>query len=87
MEKEINKPHSFECKERSECYMHGIEKVVSSSESTILLLSSRGAMEINGKKLKIIKFDISDGTLSFEGDIDVIKYNAAKVPLLKRLFK
>lgn len=87
MEKENKKPHSFEVKDRSDCSMSGIEKVISSSETSILVVSSKGGMEISGKKLKINMFDIDDGALCFEGEIDCIKYSAPKVPLLKRLFK
>ena len=81
------KPHSFEVNNRSSCSMTGVEKVISSSESLISIVSSCGAMEINGKQLKISKFDVSDGTLNFEGEIDCIKYSAPKVSLLKRIFK
>ncbi len=67
--------------------MTGIQKVSSSSETGISLVSSCGAMEIVGKKLKINSFSIDEGTLCFEGEIDSIKYSAKKVPLIKRLFK
>lgn len=84
---EQKSPHTIAVQNREKCSMTGIEKVVSSSETQILVVSSHGGMEIGGKKLKISKFDIADGTLDFEGEIDVIKYSAPKVPLLKRLFK
>lgn len=87
MEKTQQQAHSFEVKDRSSCSMTGIQKVVSSSETNISLVSSNGAMEISGKKLKIDSFSVDDGTLRFEGEIDDIKYSAKKVPLLKRLFK
>lgn len=86
MEKE-KKHHSFEVDNRATCSMNGIEKVISSSESNISLVTSYGGMDINGKKLKINKFDVEDGTLCFDGEIDCIKYSMPKVPLLKRLFK
>ena len=87
MEKEAKKPHSFEVDNRNKCSMTGIEKVISSSETSINIISSCGGMEISGKQLKISKYDMEDGTLCFEGEIDCIKYSAPKVPLLKRLFK
>ena len=85
--KNEQKPHSFEVANRTSCAMTGIEKVISSSETLISIVSSCGAMEISGKQLKISKFDVSDGTLAFEGEIDCIKYSAPKVSLLKRIFK
>ena len=86
MEKE-KQPHAFEVSNRATCSMSGIEKVISSSESHISIISSHGGMDISGKKLKINKFDADDGSLCFDGEIDCIKYSAPKVPLLKRLFK
>lgn len=87
MEKEQKSPHTFEVSNREKCNMTGVEKVVSSSETQIQIVTSHGSMEIFGKKLKIDKFDVNDGTLCFEGEIDNIKYSAPKVSLFKRLFK
>lgn len=87
MEKEVKKSHSFSVENRNSCSMSGIEKVISSSDSAIIIISSCGEMEILGKKLKINKFEVEDGTFCFDGEIDCIKYSAPKVPLLKRLFK
>ena len=80
-------PHGFEVKDRNKCSMTGIQKVVTSSESHISLVSSCGAMEIEGKNLKINNFNAEDGTIGFEGEITSVRYTAKKVPLLKRLFK
>lgn len=87
MDKEQKKPHGFEVKDRNFCNMYGVEKVVSSSENLIDVVTFQGGMEINGKNLKINRFDVNDGTLTFEGEIDCVKYSAPKTPLLKRLFK
>ncbi len=87
MEKEVKKPHSFSVESRNSCSMSGIEKVISSSDTSITVISSCGEMEIVGKKLKISKFEMEDGTFCFDGEIDCIKYSAPKVPLIKRLFK
>ena len=87
IKKEIKKPHSFEVKNRKCCSMTGIEKIISSSAQCLSVVSSLGAMEINGKNLRINEYSVENGTLSFEGDIDAIKYTAAKVSFLKRLFK
>ncbi len=86
MEKQ-QQSHSFEVLNRTSCSMTGIQKVISSSENGLSLISSCGAMEVVGKKLKIDNFSVDDGTLSFEGEIDCIKYSAKKTPLIKRLFK
>ncbi|MBE5731201.1 MAG: sporulation protein YabP [Clostridiales bacterium] len=87
MEKETKKQHTIELSNRCKCSMSGIDKVISSSDTAIILSSSYGGLEISGKSLKISKYDVDDGSLCFEGELDSIKYSAPKVPLLKRIFK
>ena len=87
MEKETKKQHTYTVSERASCCMSGVEKVISSSTNLIDLVTTCGEMEINGKNLKISKFNLDDGSLSFDGEIDSIKYSASRVPLLKRIFK
>lgn len=67
--------------------MTGIEKVISSCETALCLVSACGNMTINGEKLKIVKYNADDGTLTFEGTVNSIKYSGAKQPLIKRIFK
>ncbi|MBR2968101.1 MAG: YabP/YqfC family sporulation protein [Clostridia bacterium] len=87
MEKAPKKPHTYTISERASCSMSGVEKVISSSANLINLVTACGEMEINGKNLKISKFNLEDGSLAFDGEIDSVKYSVAKVPLLKRIFK
>lgn len=83
----IKKIHSITIDSRRKGLVSGVDKVVSSCDTTIVLITSDGGLTIIGKELKINKFSIDDGALSFEGTIDTLKYTAAKTPLLKRLFK
>ena len=89
MEKEISKgkPHELHINCRNKGTLTGIEKVISSNAETLNLVSSCGALVISGVGLKILRFNASDGTLDFEGEVTGIKYAAKKQPLLKRLFK
>lgn len=84
-----NKMRSHElhisCREKGN--LTGIEKVISSCDTALNLISACGNLTVSGEKLKIIKFNASDGTLEFEGSVSAIKYSGAKQPLLKRLFK
>ena len=73
------------CREKGS--MTGIEKVVSSNETAISLISTCGNITISGEKLRITKYDCVSGTLEFEGQVREIKYTGAKQSLLKRLFK
>ncbi|MCI8413608.1 MAG: hypothetical protein HFE47_05910 [Clostridia bacterium] len=73
------------CREKGS--LTGIEKVISSCETSLNLVTSCGNLVIGGEKLKIIKFNAGDGTLEFEGNVSSLKYSGAKQPLIKRIFK
>ena len=81
------KPHTLNIENREKGFLTGVEKVVSSNETTLLLETSAGGLQIAGSGLKINKFDMDSGTLVFEGTVTGIRYAAAKVPLLKRIFR
>lgn len=90
MEKTENKPrrnHELKLSERNKGYLTGIEKVISSCDTSLCLVSSCGNLNITGEKLKIIKFNADDGTLDFEGTVNSLKYSGAKQSLIKRIFK
>lgn len=65
----------------------GIEKVISSCDTSLSLISSCGNLTVSGEKLKIVKYNAADGTLDFEGNVSQIKYSGAKQSLIKRIFK
>ncbi|MCI8459670.1 MAG: hypothetical protein HFE46_08435 [Clostridia bacterium] len=73
------------CREKGN--LSGIEKVISSCETSLQLVSSCGGLTITGEKLKIVQFNAQTGALDFEGTVHAVKYSAPKQPLLKRLFK
>lgn len=81
------KPHELHIVCREKGTLSGIEKVISSNADSLNLVSSCGALVVSGEKLRILRFNASDGTLEFEGEVTGIKYAAKKQPLLKRLFK
>lgn len=82
-----NKPHSLSVLSRASGSVSGVEKVISSCDTSLSLATSAGGMIISGNGLKIVKFSVDDGTLAFEGTVNNIKYSAAKAPLIKRIFK
>lgn len=81
------KPHSISIENRSRAALTGVEKVISSNENCIMLLTSNGELGIFGTNLKINKFDNVSGQLSFEGTVNRLQYSAGKEKLLKRIFK
>lgn len=86
-ESTLKKQHTLEITSRNSGSLTGIEKVVSSCDTALVLVTSEGGLSIAGTGLKINRFNVDEGTLSFAGTVNSIKYSAAKVPMLKRIFK
>ncbi|MCI9031790.1 MAG: hypothetical protein HFK09_04625 [Clostridia bacterium] len=79
--------HSLSITDRKNGTVEGVNKVVSANPETVNLITSRGALSICGKDLRILKFDADTGKLSLEGEINSLKYEGGKKPLLKRIFR
>lgn len=79
--------HSVTMADRKKLSATGITSVDGASDNQIELCSCMGRLIVSGSELKIVKFDDADGNLTLTGNIDGIKYAAAKVPLIKRIFK
>lgn len=87
-QKSVNKKsHSICLENREKVVATGVEKVVSSAENCVKIITSCGAAEIVGRGLKINRYDVEDGRLELNGEADSVKYSVAKPPLLKRIFK
>ena len=82
-----HKTHALNLNCREKGSLSGIEKVISSNETMLNLVSCCGGLVITGENLKILQFNAETGALDFEGNVFAIKYNAPKKPLLKRIFK
>lgn len=80
-------PHSLSLIGRESGTVEGVSKVVASAPDVISLVTSKGELSVRGKDLSIVKYDADSGKLSFIGQIDSIKYEGGKKPLLKRIFK
>ncbi|MDE6200281.1 MAG: YabP/YqfC family sporulation protein [Clostridiales bacterium] len=79
--------HSVNMTDRKKAVMTGVSKVDGATETQIDLTTALGRLIVTGSALKIAKFDDADGNLTLQGNIDSIKYAAARVPLIKRIFK
>ncbi len=66
--------------------MSGVEKVISSSDCALYLMTSAGGLNIIGTDFKITKYDMDLGTLVFSGKIRSIKYAGKKESLIKKMF-
>ncbi len=79
--------HGITLNSRRDGTVEGVSKVVSAYPDAINIVTSKGALCISGKELKILKYDVDSGKLVFEGEVAAIKYEGGKKPLLKRIFK
>jgi len=85
--KEIySKPHAFSLENREKGAVTGVSKVIAASDSALSLETGQGGLTIAGSGIKIEKYDVETGALTFSGAVSSIKYTGAKVPLLKRIF-
>ena len=50
-------------------------------------MTGEGGLTITGADLKLEKYSVEDGNLTFSGRVNALKYAGAKVPLVKRIFK
>ncbi len=66
-------------------HMSGVEKVVGSSDKSLVLLTSEGPLSVSGSGLKIVAFSTTDAVLDFTGKVTRLDYGGKK-SFLKRLF-
>ncbi|MCL2255458.1 MAG: hypothetical protein FWC11_01195 [Firmicutes bacterium] len=81
------KPHSVNIDRRQRATLQGVEKVISSNENLISLLTTEGGLVLNGSEFKIIKFDAESGFLSIEGKTNSFKYTAVSGEKTGSVFK
>ena len=79
--------HSVNMTDRKKAVMTGVAKVDGATDTEVELTTALGRLVVTGSQLKIAKYDDADGNLTLQGNIDSIKYAAAKTPLIKRIFK
>lgn len=83
----IKPKHNITMESRSHVHVTGVQKVVSSSDRELSLITSDGALDVTGHELKITSFSEADGTLVFGGKVNKLEYAGEKKPLLKRIFR
>jgi len=81
--------HHVILEQREQLVVSGVEEVESFDESTILLTTAQGALEIQGEGLHIEKLSLDGGDLKVEGRVNALIYEterASRGGLLGRLF-
>lgn len=87
---ELNqKKHSFTLEDRKELSLSGVNEVLSFSENSVSLNTTRGALLVQGKKLNIGRLNTDTGELFVTGEISLLKYSKSKdnVGIFEGLFK
>ncbi|MDR0425980.1 MAG: YabP/YqfC family sporulation protein [Clostridiales bacterium] len=81
------KHHVVNVDSRKKGTVSGVDEVVSYSDARLCLKTSEGELSVTGRDLKIVRFSTEDGTLSFSGEVDGIRYAGPKASLRRRLFQ
>ncbi len=72
---------------RKKLSMTGVDSVDGFTEQMLNLTVNGSKVKVSGENIKITAYNKEQGILNAEGVFNEIKYNAKKVPLVKRLFK
>ena len=66
--------HQVVLEDRERLTISGVEEVESFDESSILLSTARGGLEVQGEGLHIEKLSLDGGDLKVEGSVDSLTY-------------
>ena len=67
--------HHVALEEREQLVISGVEEVESFDESSILLSTARGGLEVQGEGLHIEKLSLDGGDLKVEGRVNALIYD------------
>ena len=82
-------PHRVVVEDREQLTISGVEEVESFDESSILLSTTRGGLEVQGEGLHIETLSLDGGDLKVEGTVNALIYGPEgreRGGLLSRLF-
>ena len=69
-------PHQVVLEDREQLTVSGVEEVESFDESSILLSTALGGLEVQGEGLHIEKLSLDGGDLKVEGRVNALVYEA-----------
>ncbi|MBR4270265.1 MAG: hypothetical protein IKQ31_01120 [Clostridia bacterium] len=81
------KNHKLICENQKYLCLTGVEKTDTASPTHFSCVINGKRLNIVGKNLTVKKLDVAEGVVELEGDIEEIKYQDSKTPLIKRLFR
>ena len=75
---EVQLPHKLTLNERKHLTMTGVTEVVSFDDTTVLLNTALGSLEVQGQQLKLKTLSIDGGQVAVEGEISALIYEELK---------
>ncbi len=85
-ENPVKQAHDLHLLDRRNLALSGVTNVDSFNETSVVLETTQGDLQIAGKNLAVSSLNVTDGTLSIEGEIESIRYRKPGKGL-KRLFQ
>jgi len=83
-------PHRIVVEDRHSIHISGVGEVESFDEQTVSLYTEMGMLNLKGTGLHINTFNVNNGELSVEGELEALFYThdgGRKAGFLSRLFK
>ena len=74
MAAEIQLPHKLTLNERNTLTMTGVSEVVSFDETSVVLHTNLGTLEVLGQELKLKNLSPEGGQVTIHGQISVLSY-------------
>ena len=71
---EVQLPHKLTLNERKNLTMTGVTEVVSFDDTTVILNTALGSLEVQGQQLKLKTLSIDGGQVAVEGQISGLLY-------------
>ena len=75
---EVQLPHKLTLNERKNLTMTGVTEVVSFDDTTVILNTVLGSLEVQGQQLKLKTLSIDGGQVAVEGHICGLLYEEPK---------
>jgi sporulation protein YabP len=75
---ENSSSHNIRIDKRNYMEINGVKEVISFDETSVILLTNCGELEINGNNLHVSTLDTDKGIVILDGKIDSLFYSADK---------
>ena len=73
-------PHKLTLNERKNLTMTGVTEVVSFDESSVVLRTQLGTLEVQGQELQLKTLSIDGGQVVVEGSVAALHYEQSRTP-------